>query len=198
MALLLCLEFLEILITLINNNTRVCWLFNILVLRSRVIAYIILRRIALIMGRVIRGKYTPHPHSNEHHPDNAFTTYSPKTWSFHHLQGPHLEESRPRPFQNPRLRRESRVSIGNHIKHEAISRFSISARLLTRSFCLATSRVSLRTSFTTPAVAPLSPKLFSETSTNTSNALSISSLSRASTPVSLSTLAPKVSDPLTF
>ena len=36
--------------------------------------------------------------------------YSAKTWSEHDLQGPHLEESLPSPFQDIRLRREKRVS----------------------------------------------------------------------------------------
>ena len=43
------------------------------------------------------------------------------------------------------------------------------------------------------AVAPLSPRSFSETSTNSSNTRSFSSLSKACTPASLSTAAPKVS-----
>lgn len=35
---------------------------------------------------------------------------SAKTRFEHHLQGPHLKESRPRPLQNPGLRRAKRVS----------------------------------------------------------------------------------------
>merc|ERR1712110_1276862 len=51
------------------------------------------------------------------------------------------------------------------------------------------------TSFTIQAVAHLSPKSFSETVTDTSNKLSISSLLRACTPVNSSTLAPKQPSP---
>ena len=55
-----------------------------------------------------------------------------------------------------------------------------------------TSRESSRTLCTTQAVAPLLPKSFSETVTNSSNTLSFSSLSKACTPANSSIVAPKV------
>lgn len=59
-------------------------------------------------------------------------------------------------------------------------------------FCTVTSRESLRILCTTPAEALPSLKSFSETSTNSSNTLSFSSLSKACTLANSSIVAPKV------
>lgn len=127
------------------------------------------------MGRVTRGR-CPCQQVAFSQPSNFLT--STKTRCLDNLQGPHHEESRTSSLQTLGLRRASRVSFG-------LSRLTL--------FCAATSRVLSRTLCTTLDAALHSPKLFSETCTDTGTALSISSLLKECTPANSSTLAQKVS-----
>ena len=97
-------------------------------------------------------------------------------------------------LQNPRLCRKSRVSIKQFklvLKLlPCVCKRALLYQILTIS--LAISRVLWETLCTTPVEVPLLPKSYSETSTNTSNALSISSPLRACTPECSFTVEAKV------
>lgn len=126
------------------------------------------------MGRVTRGRCSSQQVAFSQ-PSNFLT--STKTRCLDNLQGPHHEESRTSSLQTLGLHRASRVSDF----------------VASDTFCAATLRVLSRISCTTLDAALHSPKLFSETCTDTGTALSISSLLKECTPANSSTPAQKVS-----